>query len=143
MAEGGEGRGGGEKGREDGRGGEGRNGEAGGMEGRWKRKKNRVGSGMEAWRQGEGTRDEGERGADGRLEGRAEGSSGDAGISPGTAFSCTHNIHATTNGPRRCTELSTHTCRIVYTRADTKTHFVVILLELPQYQGSRDVDVFA
>lgn len=106
-------------------------------------KKNGVGSGMEAWRQGEGTRDEGERGADGRLEGRAEGSGGDAGISPGTAFSCTHNIHATTNGPRRCTELSTHTCRIVYTRADTKTHFVVILLELPQYQGSRDVDVFA
>lgn len=70
-------------------------------------------------------------------------SGGGAGVSPGTAFSCTHNIHTTTHGPRRCTEPSTRTLRNIHTQAHTKTHFVTVLLELPQYRGSRDVDIFA
>lgn len=38
--------------------------------------------------------------------------------------------HAATHGPKRC----------IYTQ---KTHFVKLLLGLPQYRGSTDVDIFA
>lgn len=112
-----------------------------GMEGR---KKGGIGSGMsagsKACRQGEGMRDEGEQGMDGWSGGMGRERGGDAGVFPGTAFYCTHSIHPTTHGPGRCTE--------PHIRSETHTHKptpknILLLLELSQYQGSRDVDVFA
>lgn len=41
------------------------------------------------------------------------------------------------------TQLSTRPKRCICTHAHTKTHFVKLVLGLPLYQGSRDVDVFA
>lgn len=58
---------------------------------------------------------------------------GDVGVFSGTAVSCTHRIHTTRDRPKRC----------ICTHADTKTHFVKLVLGLPLYHGNRDVDVFA
>lgn len=61
---------------------------------------------------------------------------GDAGVFPGTAFSCAHSIHTTTDRAGRC--IKPHIQRNTHKHKNT-----LLLLELPQYQGSRDVHVFA
>ena len=129
--------------------GRGKDGEAGGMEGR----------NMEGKRKGDGERDvsgepsmeagrgnEGWRGARRGWMGREREGWGRWCLSWHSLFLHTH-IHTHTHTfkqhtPWRCTEPSAHTRRKHFlTGSNQNTHSV--LLELLQYQGSRDVDVFA
>ena len=94
----------------------------------WREKERGTGNGMsagsQAWKQGEGMRDEGEQGEDGWAE-RERG--GDAGVFPGTAFSCTHtythtHTHSNNTHPGGALSQAHIHEENISSQAQTKTH---------------------
>lgn len=98
-----------------------------------------MSDGSEMWRRREGMRDEGEQGMDGWMAGgmdRERG--GDADVFLSTEFYCTHSVpHTTSCRAGRCNK-ATHAAKHTHRHKNTW-----LLLGLSQYQGSRDVHVFA